>query len=214
MPDSHPTNRVIHDPTARRPRPKRPADAASLVVLNQERGAVSVLMGQRSARHRFMPRALVFPGGRLDRGDHAAAAPSVGGLAPGFAAAALRETEEETGLAAQPGAPLSYLCRLVTPAYLPIRFDARFLVAEATWFSGALAGSGELEFLRFIPLGEVATLELSQPTRLVLEELTLWLSLDEQGRAGHVAGTWRHRAGYLRRNPPGQLALRKVSGAP
>jgi 8-oxo-dGTP pyrophosphatase MutT (NUDIX family) len=202
-----------HD-TARPPRPARPADAASLVVLRRERGAVSVLMGQRSARHRFMPRALVFPGGRLDRQDRAAAAPAIGGLPPGFAAAALRETEEETGLAAAPGAPLAYLCRLVTPAFLPIRFDARFLVAEATWFSGSLGGSGELEFLRFIPLGDVAALELSQPTRLVLDELGLWLTLDEAGRAAHVAATWRHRAGYLRRDPPGQLAIRKVSATP
>lgn len=211
MPDSQPTGRVMDDPAARRPRPKRPVDAASLVVLRREGGEVSVLMGQRSARHRFMPRALVFPGGRLDREDHAAEAPSIGGLAPGFAAAALRETEEETGLAARPGAPLAFLCRLVTPAFLPIRFDARFLVAEARWFSGTLAGSGELEFLRFIPLGEVAALELSQPTRVVLDELGLWLSLDEQGRAAHVAGTWRHRAGFLRRDPPGQLTARKVS---
>lgn len=210
MPDSAPTGSRMDD-AAPRPRPPRPADAASLVVLRREGGVVSVLMGQRSARHRFMPRALVFPGGRLDRADHAAEAPSIGGLPPGFAAAALRETEEETGLAAQPGAPLAYLCRLVTPAFLPIRFDARFLLAEAAWFSGALGGSGELEFLRFIPLGEVTSLELSQPTRVVLDELTLWLSLGEEGRAAHVAATWRHRAGYLRRDPEGQFARRKVS---
>jgi 8-oxo-dGTP pyrophosphatase MutT (NUDIX family) len=186
-------------------------DAASLVVLRRQGGEVSVLMGQRSARHRFMPHALVFPGGRLDREDHAADAPSIGGLAPGFAAAALRETAEETGLAAAPGAPLAYLCRLVTPAFLPIRFDARFLVADAEWFSGDLAGSGELEFLRFIPLAEMASLALSQPTRVVLDELALWLSLGEDGQARHVAATWRHRAGYLRRDPPGQLPARKVS---
>lgn len=198
-------------PATGRARPVRPVDAASLIVLRRQGGAVSVLMGQRSARHRFMPNALVFPGGRLDREDRRAGAPAVGGLGPGFAAAALRETHEETGLAARPGAPLAYLCRLVTPAFLPIRFDARFLVADADWFAGDLAGSGELEFLRFIPLADVASLALSQPTRVVIDELALWLSLDETGRVGHVAGTWRHRAGYLRRDPPGQLPLRKVS---
>lgn len=197
---------------APRARPVRPVDAASLVLLRREGGSVSVLMGQRSARHRFMPRALVFPGGRLDAEDHGAgAAAPEGGLAAAFATAALRETEEETGLSARPGVRLAYLCRLVTPGFLPIRFDARFLVADAEGFSGTLGGSGELEFLRFIPLAEAAGLDLSQPTQVVLDELCLWLSLDAAGRAAHVAGTWRHRAGYLRRDPPGQFAARKVS---
>jgi 8-oxo-dGTP pyrophosphatase MutT (NUDIX family) len=168
-------------------------------------------MGQRSARHRFMPRALVFPGGRVDAADRTVASPPVAGLAPGFAATALRETEEETGLAAAPDVPLTYLCRLITPAWAPIRFDARFLVAPGEAFSGTLGGSGELELLRWIPLAEATMLDLSQPTRVVLEELSAWLALGEDGRACHVAGCWRHRAGYLRRDPPGQFALRKVS---
>jgi 8-oxo-dGTP pyrophosphatase MutT (NUDIX family) len=197
-----------------RPRPVKPADAASLVILREGSSGPAVLMGQRSARHRFMPRALVFPGGRIDRGDHAASAPAVAGLAPAFAAAALRETVEETGLVPAPDVTLAYLCRLVTPAHLPIRFDARFLVADAERFSGSLAGSGELEFLRWITLAEAVTLELSQPTRVVVDELSLWLALGAEGRAAHVAGTWRHRGGLLRRSPAGQFTARKVSSAP
>lgn len=158
-----------------------------------------------------MPRALVFPGGRVDRADRAAAGDGPLGA---FAAAALRETEEETGLAARPSPPLAYLCRLVTPATLPIRFDARFLVGRADDFTGTLGGTGELEFLRWIALEEAAALDLSQPTRVVIEELSLWLRHDAAGRAAHVAGTWRHRAGWLRRDPPGQVAARKLSPPP
>ena len=176
-----------------------------------EGGTPSVLMGQRSARHRFMPRALVFHGGRVDRADRAAEAPEVPGLGRGFAAAALRETAEETGLSPRGEVRLTYLCRLVTPPWLPIRFDARFLVAPAEAFSGILGGSGELERLRWVTLAEAAELELSEPTRVVLDELAAWLALDLGERARHVPGLWRHRGGYLRRDPPGQFAARKVS---
>ncbi|WP_144186925.1 NUDIX hydrolase [Elioraea rosea] len=199
-------------PQAARLRPTRPAAAASLVLVREGSEGPSVLMGQRSARHRFMPRALVFPGGRVDRADRATAGDDPLGA---FAAAALRETEEETGLtAAAMPPPLAYLCRLVTPAHLPIRFDARFLVGRAEDFAGTLGGSGELEFLRWIALEEAATLDLSQPTRVVIEELSIWLRHDASGRACHVAGTWRHRAGWLRRDPPGQFTARKISPPP
>jgi len=194
-----------------RKRPVRPSDAASLVLVRHEGGAVSVLMGQRSAQHRFMPRALVFPGGRVDARDRSAPAPLVPGLPAGFAATALRETREETGLVAGADVPLAYLCRLVTPPWMPIRFDARFLVAPAEAFSGTLGGSGELELLRWVPLEEAFALDLAQPTRVVLDELVAWLALDPAQRAVHVPGCWRHRAGLLRREPPGQFASRKVS---
>ncbi|WP_291298616.1 NUDIX domain-containing protein [Elioraea sp.] len=192
----------------------KPADAASLVILREGDDGPAVLMGQRSARHRFMPRALVFPGGRIDREDRMAPAPSCPGLPPAFAAAALRETVEETGLVPARDVPLAYLCRLVTPAHLPIRFDARFLVAGAEAFSGTLGGSGELEFLRWVALTEAVTLELSQPTRVVMEELSSWLSLGPGGRDTHVPGTWRHRGGALRRFPAGQFTARKASSGP
>jgi len=193
-----------------RPRPPRPADAASLVILRHGPGGPSVLMGQRSARHRFMPRALVFPGGRLDAADRAAGRRAGDPLAA-FAACAFRETAEETGLVADPSTPTAYLCRLITPAFLPIRFDARFLVADAAAFSGTLGGSGELDGLRWIGLDEAQGLDLAQPTRVVLDELAAWLAAGEEGRAAHVAPCWRHRSGWLRRDPPGQFAARKVS---
>src|SRR4051794_25729787 len=130
-----------------------------------------MLMGTRGARHRFMPNHLVFPGGAVERGDFDAPFKSPlpphtrrhleGGanprLAQALAHAAVRELEEETGLAL--GRPpkldgLEYLCRAVTPTHIPIRFNARFLIVDASRVSGTLAGSGELESLRFYTLVE------------------------------------------------------------
>lgn len=110
-----------------------------------------------------------------------------------IAVAAVRETFEETGLAIgladplphrppPPGweaffatgmAPrldsLRYVARAVTPHFRPVRFDARFFTVDAADAEGELRGSGELEDLDWIPLGDARGLELAQVTRAVLE---------------------------------------------
>ena len=147
-----------------------------------------------------MPNRLVFPGGAVDAGDDAAPASSEPqpattahllrnaspDLARALAVAACRELEEETGLSL--GTPpalgvLDYLCRAVTPPSQPIRFDARFFVADARHATGELAGSGELEDLRWLPLDEVLRLDLARVTREVLGQLRAWLALPPDQRA-------------------------------
>ncbi len=174
-------------------------DAVSLIVLRQGASAPEVLMGERSARHRFVPGRLVFPGGAVDPEDAnapAAAEPPPATLAMlthaaspvlarAVAAAAARELEEETGLTL--GVPpdlsgLRYLCRAVTPADLPIRFNARFLVVDAGQIRGALAGSGELERLRWLSLPEADTLDMMLVTREVLRLLAAWIALTDRER--------------------------------
>jgi 8-oxo-dGTP pyrophosphatase MutT (NUDIX family) len=94
----------------------RPKDAATLIALRRDGGAIRVLMGRRSDAHAFMPGMVVFPGGRVDRSDRFAPAadalhPEVearliaamggrasAGRARALALAALREAFEETGL--------------------------------------------------------------------------------------------------------------------
>ena len=95
--------------------PKRPRDAATLIVLDRNGSTVRVLMGRRHMRHAFMPGKFVFPGGRTDPADSriAAAAPlaaaeeakltaRAGRVGPARARAialsAIRETYEEAGL--------------------------------------------------------------------------------------------------------------------
>jgi 8-oxo-dGTP pyrophosphatase MutT (NUDIX family) len=175
-------------------------DAASLILLKQEEEGLRVLMGLRHAGHKFMPNRMVFPGGGVDQDDAAApvatplrahvlerleraASPE---LARGLGHAVARELEEETGLTL--GNPpalggLDYLCRAVTPAERPIRFNARFFVGDASLVSGTIAGSGELEALAWYEVQEVLKLDLALATRVVLEQLQIWLKLDEAERA-------------------------------
>jgi 8-oxo-dGTP pyrophosphatase MutT (NUDIX family) len=197
--------------------PARPA--ASLLLLRGPEGKTSantsVLMGLRGAFHKFMPNRLVFPGGAVDAEDHDAqlarhprpdvlarlAADGDTALAHALTHAAARELEEETGLSL--GAPpdlagLDYLCRAITPAFRPIRFDARFLLIDAEQATGTLAGSGELEDLRWYGVAEALALDLAYPTRKVLEQLTLWLELTHEAReARKVTPTMRDRAWNL-----------------
>ncbi|HUN42666.1 MAG TPA: NUDIX hydrolase [Acetobacteraceae bacterium] len=201
-PNHHPPHAELID-QSEPPRPGvvQPRHAASLVVLRQHNAEPGVLMGMRGARHRFMPNRLVFPGGAVDRID--LDTPSATPLAPhterllrkaanarlahGLGMAAARELEEETGLTL--GSPprlhgLDYLCRAVTPADSPIRFNARFLLVAEAEVSGTLGGDGELENLRFLGLQEALAIDLAGPTRMVLRRVQAWLEMtDEQRRA-------------------------------
>ncbi|HET9018287.1 MAG TPA: NUDIX domain-containing protein [Acetobacteraceae bacterium] len=181
-----------------------PRHAASLLLLREAASGPEVLMGLRHAGHRFMPNRLVFPGGGVDAGDHAAPAatplrPAVrarleaaadAALAHALAIAAARELEEETGLSLgcpPPLGALDYLCRAVTPDSQPVRFDARFFVVPAEAASGTLAGSGELEGLRFYPLAEALALDLAGVTRRVLARLMVWRDLTPAQREAVAA---------------------------
>jgi 8-oxo-dGTP pyrophosphatase MutT (NUDIX family) len=117
------------------------------------------------------------------------------GRAMALALAAIRETYEETGLMV--GRPLAatpkrtppawqpfvdaglvpaldalhYIARAITPPFRPIRFHARFFMVDASLASGELGGSGELEFLRWLPIAEALTLPVPSITERVLKEV-------------------------------------------
>ncbi len=90
----------------------RPRDAATLIIVRNDGPRPRILMGQRAAGHKFMPNKFVFPGGKVDAGDHrlqppydlhpAVMARLTRGCSPtrarALAMAAIRETYEETGL--------------------------------------------------------------------------------------------------------------------
>lgn len=166
------------------PPPVEPRDAASLIVVQGER----LLMGRRPATARFMPNVLVFPGGAVDAAD--ATAPVAAGvsttiaaqigdptLARALAHAAARELSEEVGL--NLGVPpnlagLAYLCRAITPADRPIRFDARFLVVDAAAVGGSLAGSAELADPGWLTPEQALAEPLALATRAVLGQFAQW----------------------------------------
>jgi 8-oxo-dGTP pyrophosphatase MutT (NUDIX family) len=118
--------------------------------------------------------------------------------------AAVRETFEETGLilgrplekpperAAPAWAPfyqagfapvldtLEYVYRAVTPPFRPIRFNARFFLADGTNLHGKLQGDGELLNLAWIPIPKAIELPTAPIQQIVLEALPSLL--DEDGR--------------------------------
>lgn len=142
-----------------------------------------------------------------------------------LALAALRETFEETGLtlgAPDPGAAaraaeapegwraflsqgleprldaLRFFFRAVTPPVLPVRFDARFFLADVSAvhgdpddFSGA---SGELSDLGWMPVAEAQALEPPFITGVVLAEIAAFA----QGRRAPGAPFFRHEGGRSR----------------
>jgi 8-oxo-dGTP pyrophosphatase MutT (NUDIX family) len=185
-------------------------DAASLILLRRESGKTFILMGLRNAGHKFLPNHMVFPGGGVDKEDFSAAVatplrPQVlaqlqraasADLAAALGHAVARELEEETGLSL--GRPpalsgLTYLCRAETPQTRPIRFNARFFIADAALATGSLAGSGELEQLDWYELEAILQLDLALATKVVLGQLQTWLALDDSGRAAWPVPVLRDR---------------------
>jgi 8-oxo-dGTP pyrophosphatase MutT (NUDIX family) len=115
------------------------------------------------------------------------------GRARSIAIAAIRETFEETGLVIGDADPLPhrpppkgwekffekgyapalgrlfYVARAITPVFRPMRFDARFFMVEAGGAVGELKGSGELEYLEWIPIRETLNFEIPAVTQNVLK---------------------------------------------
>jgi 8-oxo-dGTP pyrophosphatase MutT (NUDIX family) len=107
--------------------PAVPRPAASVVLLRRggkhgER-ALEVLLLKRTEQAKFMPGVWVFPGGSVDVGD--------GEDEARFKACAVRELEEEAGIALGGSAELTLFSRWITPEVISRRFDAHFFLALA-----------------------------------------------------------------------------------
>ena len=161
--------------------PVRPRHAASLLLLRRSSKGPEVLMGRRPKKSSFAPDVFVFPGGKVDPADYRRHAPPLAegciekmaaspGLAHALAAAALRETWEETGLDVS-AAPLRLAARAITPTMSPIRFHARFFVTDAEHAVGVPAATPELSDLAFRPIDEALKLPIIDVTEAVLHAL-------------------------------------------
>lgn len=174
------------------PSSARPRDAASLVLVRGSGDEVEVLMGRREPRSRFLPSVYVFPGGGLDRADwhasvHSELRPAVArrlaahtpaDRARALAVAAVRETDEETGVAVGERRPndfhpdlgrLEYLGRAITPTTSAIRYHARFFLARLADEPARPRSNGELLDLAWIPLGRARELPMINVTTTMLE---------------------------------------------
>ncbi len=181
-----------------------PRDAATLIVLDRSGTQPAVLMGRRRPDLKFMPGKYVFPGGRVEAIDYLATAGSAmpepmrakllsrvpklrhPQRALALAHAALRETEEETGLVIGEGAHLapfsgkappsfegwSFLARAITPPRRPRRFDTRFFIVPAEMISahGPIT-DGEFIATNWMTLTEARAQDLASITLLILADL-------------------------------------------
>ena len=158
-----------------------PRPAATLVLLRPTRAGFAVLLTRRHRTMRFGGDMYVFPGGRLDATD------------VDHAAAAVRETREETGIDVDPTS-LVALTRWVTPPGLPSRYDARFYAAVVPVGTDVVAASDEVEEWRWLSptdaLDAVALgdLEMWQPTVVTLQQL-VGIEHESELRAAFRAGT-------------------------
>src|SRR5579859_2751624 len=103
--------------------PTTPRLAATVMLLRGGTETLEVLLVRRNPAARFMGGAWVFPGGAVDRREgHGQAA---------VRAAAIRELQEEAGIAiADPGRLVPF-SRWITPAEVKTRFDTWFYLAPA-----------------------------------------------------------------------------------
>lgn len=107
--------------------PSVPRPAASVVLLRRggkhSRRALEVLLLKRTESAGFMPGVWVFPGGAVD--------PEDGEDEAGYRACAVRELEEEAGIALAAAEELVLFSRWITPEVVSRRFDAWFFLALA-----------------------------------------------------------------------------------
>ena len=203
----------------------RPRDAATLALIRHDGGRPVVLMGQRGRNQAFMPERYVFPGGGVEPCDRYVrpagelrenvaarlACSCTPARARSLAAAAVRETFEETGimLAAPSEAPrgkvrpewqgfhalglapaldrLDYIYRAVTPPGSPRRFNARFFMAFADDLYGDITGNGELRDIGWVPISEALKMPIPHITGVVLGEINRLL--DDQAPRDQTKST-------------------------
>jgi len=107
--------------------PAVPRPSASVVLLRRggKHGdrALEVLLLKRTEEARFMPGVWVFPGGGVDDADGEGEA--------GHRVCAVRELEEEAGIALPADEELVLFSRWITPEVISRRFDAWFFLALA-----------------------------------------------------------------------------------
>lgn len=185
--------------------PVTPRPSSTICLLRDGADGMEVMMGRRSATARFMANAWVFPGGRVDEADRERAASLVQGDNPPtqlpWILAALRETVEEAGIwltdpprsealgdrdvydALEAAgerfvAEVRYFANWVTPADLPIRYDARFFATVLTADVSPVPDNQEIVEIQWVQPRDVILRAAEGewivpfPTHVTLEQLS------------------------------------------
>jgi 8-oxo-dGTP pyrophosphatase MutT (NUDIX family) len=178
-----------------------PRPAASVVLLRRggkhSDRALEVLLLKRTEKAKFMPGVWVFPGGAVDEGD--------GENEERFKACALRELEEEAGIALPEDEELVLFSRWITPEVISRRFDAWFFLAlapahspprpdgiettEAGWFEPATALEAQAAGEMALAFPTVKQLESLRPFRTSGEALEAYRRAEVEPILPKVIGT-------------------------
>ena len=142
-----------------------PRPAATVVLVRDGSRGPEVLLVRRPPTMAFAPDVHVFPGGGVDAADRS------------VEAAALRELDEEVGIALPGADVLVPLSRWVTPAGYPRRFDVRFFAAALPTGARVSLATDEVADHRWIrPADALAALARGElpmwlPTTVTLQQL-------------------------------------------
>ncbi len=150
-----------------------PRPSASIIVLRDAKDGPEVLLVERNPEQRFMGGAWVFPGGAAHDGDR------------DELATAVRELEEEAGIALPRHAEAVRFSRWITPAEVELRFDTHFFLVRAPDDAEPTVDGRECVDARWLrprdalAAGDRGDLTLVFPTIKHLEELATFGSVAE-----------------------------------
>jgi 8-oxo-dGTP pyrophosphatase MutT (NUDIX family) len=153
-----------------------PRPAGTVIVLRGGADALEVLLVRRNPGARFIGGAWVFPGGAVDRDE------GEGDQAP--RAAAVRELQEEAGIAIDDPQQLVLFSRWITPAQVKTRFDTWFYLAPLPAGARVRADGSEVVDARWyepaaaLQARDRGDLFLVFPTIKHLEQLSRFRSAD------------------------------------
>jgi 8-oxo-dGTP pyrophosphatase MutT (NUDIX family) len=149
-----------------------PRLAASVIVLRGGAEGLDVLLVRRTPHARFMGGVWVFPGGAVDAGENERTA-------------AVREVEEEAGIALGDPSRLVPFSQWITPAEVKIRFDTHFFLAPVPEGPDPVIDGEEIVDWGWFAPGDAlesyanGALELVFPTIKHLEQLARFANADE-----------------------------------
>jgi 8-oxo-dGTP pyrophosphatase MutT (NUDIX family) len=161
-----------------------PRQAASLILLRDSGDGAEVLLVQRNPEQRFMGGAWVFPGGAVHPDEDA-----------DHAATAVRELEEEAGIALPDDAELVPFSRWITPdgEQVTIRFDTWFFAARAPEGAVATPDGGECVDARWLTPAAALEAHAKDELALVFPTIKHLELLSELGSAEETLAAARER---------------------
>ena len=176
-------NDIYGDDIANRTADNPAIPAATVVLLRDDPdgAGIEVLMLHKASQIAFGG-MWVFPGGRIDPEDHPQAGPDAGSLDVAARNAAVRETQEEAGLALSPEG-FVWFAHWTPPPSTPKRFATWFFAARANDDVVAIDG-GEIQNHQWLQPAvalqrhAAAEIDLAPPTWVTLHQLSLYPSVD------------------------------------